>query len=642
MTETTKSNTPLTEWFGSIAENDDFINECKNLMKQFTLTEEELYWKWESYVLKKTDSSLKPSVNELRNLQEYIMAALEKENKSATRKPMNPRIPGSATRKPVNVSSPDAFLDSMLSTPGSLKRKMPNQTPSRVKELKGEPDDYSSPNKTPRRPLNFNNHDNNNTSPTKQETPFKLRKDAGKTIETLNENILEVEKRVERPLNNVQFQLNVDLKKYHYRTMRMKLSEVAEYFDDKIEQLIESLLKYNNNNNNNITDDQIGNPANMSQSEIVAVGRIVADSVDKLNPGSLLFETCRRVGAGMQVRLDVSQLSSYSFFPGQILAIRGINNDGRAFQVNEIIPSPYPFISAATSKDDIKEIITRQHLPQSIITAAGPFTTSDNLYFEPLDDLVTEINQSLPDVVILVGPLLDISHPMIQSGDFEIPSEDGISDSNTNGTLDDFFRTVITPKLNSINSETTVIIIPSVRDACTNHAAFPQPPLDRKQLGLNKNLKCLSNPATFSLNEVVFSVNSIDSIRDLVATMTQLKPQHAGLHGAISHILSSRSMYPVFPSSQELNGGSLDIPFMGLAEFTYAMPDVLITPSIMKPLAELFSNVVVVNPGLLAKRTGAGTYAVVNIKPPSEPSEDSEETVNHEIWNRARVDLKKL
>ena len=46
----------------------------------------------------------------------------------------------------------------------------------------------------------------------------------------------------------------------------------------------------------------------------------------------------------------------------------------------------------------------------------GPFTTADNLSYQPLEDLLRIALKSKPDVLILVGPFVDISHPQLSSG----------------------------------------------------------------------------------------------------------------------------------------------------------------------------------------------------------------------------------
>lgn len=48
----------------------------------------------------------------------------------------------------------------------------------------------------------------------------------------------------------------------------------------------------------------------------------------------------------------------------------------------------------------------------SVLIAAGPFSTSDNLSFEPLSDLVKYIRKDKPDVVILV-PYRSVSHHLL-------------------------------------------------------------------------------------------------------------------------------------------------------------------------------------------------------------------------------------
>lgn len=50
----------------------------------------------------------------------------------------------------------------------------------------------------------------------------------------------------------------------------------------------------------------------------------------------------------------------------------------------------------------------------TVLIAAGPFSTSDNLSFEPLADLVKHIRKDKPDVVILVLSLLRLCLKLAQ------------------------------------------------------------------------------------------------------------------------------------------------------------------------------------------------------------------------------------
>lgn len=51
-----------------------------------------------------------------------------------------------------------------------------------------------------------------------------------------------------------------------------------------------------------------------------------------------------------------------------------------------------------------------------MVVAAGPFTQSDNLLNQPLEDFVSYIKQEEPHLAIIIGPLVDIMHPMIING----------------------------------------------------------------------------------------------------------------------------------------------------------------------------------------------------------------------------------
>lgn len=45
--------------------------------------------------------------------------------------------------------------------------------------------------------------------------------------------------------------------------------------------------------------------------------------------------------------------------------------------------------------------------------ACGPFTTTEDLFYEPLNDLLRDVASNPPHFLFLVGPLLDASHPAL-------------------------------------------------------------------------------------------------------------------------------------------------------------------------------------------------------------------------------------
>lgn len=55
--------------------------------------------------------------------------------------------------------------------------------------------------------------------------------------------------------------------------------------------------------------------------------------------------------------------------------------------------------------------------PVQVVVACGPFTTSSNLLYEPLTDFLTTLRDNPPHVLILLGPFLDASHPLVVGND---------------------------------------------------------------------------------------------------------------------------------------------------------------------------------------------------------------------------------
>jgi len=84
-------------------------------------------------------------------------------------------------------------------------------------------------------------------------------------------------------------------------------------------------------------DTEFRNPAYPSQAIVTVIGRICADTDEgKANEQSLVLETSRSLGLGSRVRLDVTELPGFSFFPGQIVVLSGINANGYTFAVTTL------------------------------------------------------------------------------------------------------------------------------------------------------------------------------------------------------------------------------------------------------------------------------------------------------------------
>jgi len=337
----------------------------------------------------------------------------------------------------------------------------------------------SSPIQTPRKPFS--------SAPLEAATPFSKRNAAGETIEVLNPHI----PKPTLPLadafydSRVKFVFRMDIKNFAYRPMYQKLTEASEVQDERIDEFATAIQEHYS-----LDDAVFGDPSITSPSEIVAVGRIVSDSLEgKFNPSSILLESSRMTGAGARTPLKLDKISSFAFFPGQIVAVKGVNSSGTYFQVHEVMDPPR-LPSASTSTAELAA--TAECLaagPVSVFIASGPYTTQDNLNFEALDELCTKAAEQQPDVVIFAGPFIDSEHPLVQAGEFDLEDIDMAND----GTIEDLFCQKISRKIQRIKNS-MVIMIPSLRDAVSRHCSFPQEQLKRRPLELPSVCPSLPSP----------------------------------------------------------------------------------------------------------------------------------------------------
>jgi len=248
--------------------------------------------------------------------------------------------------------------------------------------------------------------------------------------------------------------------------------------------------------------------------EAVVVGRIVHDAETgviggKLTEATLTIEASRYFGKATRVSLRFEpnfkvrggpyDCEGVGLFPGAMVALKGTNGGGGAFQVNEIFmvsrasrelqmcsclfqPPPLPLPQRTKDETDS---------PFIVAVACGPYTSDKNLECEAWKHLRKTFRESKPAVIILVsltscfrtqerssrlaqsGPFLDSTHTSILCGDIDL-------------TPDDFFRqTFIQPLRTVLDSVpgSIAILIPSVRDIISTHAVYPQSELEKTLAG---------------------------------------------------------------------------------------------------------------------------------------------------------------
>jgi DNA polymerase alpha subunit B len=169
-----------------------------------------------------------------------------------------------------------------------------------------------------------------------------------------------------------------------------------------------------------------------SQTEVVVAGRVVCDSEGegRLNPASVLLEGSRATSGGERVRLDLIDCPVFSLFPGQVVAVKGMNGTGSKLAASSVShgkPLPMPHTPRAALEAQAARAAAAGSGPMRVWTAAGPYCLADDLAYQPLDDLLLEATQadSPPDVMVLAGPFVDAEHPHVSAGRTRLETEDG-------------------------------------------------------------------------------------------------------------------------------------------------------------------------------------------------------------------------
>ncbi|KAK3499126.1 DNA polymerase alpha subunit B N-terminal-domain-containing protein [Neurospora hispaniola] len=645
----------------------DVIYELQSIMRLHELDVQDMFFKWESYCIKMDMDQPKMSMSTVRKFKQDLQDTLERANRAQALEQVKTEKRPGGTPRPGARNNSDVFgmLDG-LTTPAARRaaklgsaRKTPMGTPIGSR-LKNEP--VSSPMKLEAQ------LDAMGVIPP---SSFKDRQNAGEVIEILNENLPAPEPPI-APFGESRIKLTAasDLKKLGYKPLAMKLSEASEILDDRIDDFTSLILEHYK-----LDESVFGSAAMQSTTEIVAVGRVASDTSEgKLNAASLVLETSRKLGGGFRVPLNVSKLKGYQFFPGQIVALRGTNTTGREFTVNEVIRMPLMGNAASTLETmtahrerlrggpDAMDTDDENPMPLNVIFASGPYTADDNLDFEPLHTLINEAADTYADAVILTGPFIDAEHPLIASGDFDLP-EEAVYDPDA-ATMSTVFKYLISPALNrlvSANPHVTILLVPSVRDVIDRHVSWPQDAFPPKELGLHKSIKILGNPMTLSLNETLVGISSQDALWELKheELIGGTVEDTNGLSRVARYLIEQRHYFPLFPPTdrtklpktgrqvidgQAAPGAMLDISYLKLGEMVNVRPDVLIVPSALPPFAKVIESVLVINPGYLSQRKRAGTYARMTLYPPKLSEADAAPggMLAHRIFERARVEVTRI
>ncbi|EFJ04942.1 hypothetical protein SELMODRAFT_23326, partial [Selaginella moellendorffii] len=239
------------------------------------------------------------------------------------------------------------------------------------------------------------------------------------------------------------------------------------------------------------------------------------------------------------------------------------------------------------------------------IVASGPFTTSDNLSFEPLMELLAYARNKRPNVLLLMGLFFDAEHPHVKQG---------ITDRV--GRLDLLFqelRKILEDYCQFLGAGARVILIPSTRDVFHDRI-FPQPPFNSFMFeDSSQQISLLPNPSVFRLDEVSIGCCTTDILRHLSSEEAARNPPGTSsdrMSRLGAQLVGQRGFYPLFPPALgtclnlAVNPSALDFP---------CTPDIIVLSSDLVPFVKVEPRTeklttLLLNPGRLAKGAMGGTF----------------------------------
>ncbi|XP_013192092.2 DNA polymerase alpha subunit B isoform X3 [Amyelois transitella] len=354
------------------------------------------------------------------------------------------------------------------------------------------------------------------------------------------------------------------------------LHEKASVYDNHIQLLSQYIMEKAGITNTESTRHK-------TQTDVWVAGQIQCDADARLNPKSVVLQGTWEESLSQSVPVDLDELKQYSLFPGQVVLMRGINPRGDKFIAREVLcdgstPPPDPQLW-----DTLEGKL-------SMVIAAGPYTTSDNLLYEPLKDLVLYIAEHKPHVVILTGPFLDSEHSKVK-------------DNSIAETYKSFFEKLVDSlaELQSSTPNTHIFIVSSLKDAFHVNI-FPTPPYSTRRK--HPNIHFVPDPCNLKINGVIVAVTSTDVLMHISQEEISLGTTGDKQSRLAAHILWQRGHYPLLGAAL-----SADAMLWSVHAQLNVTPHVLVLPSNFRYFIKEVEGCVIMNPEHLTKGLTGGTFA---------------------------------
>ncbi|CAG4931941.1 unnamed protein product [Parnassius apollo] len=335
-----------------------------------------------------------------------------------------------------------------------------------------------------------------------------------------------------------------------------------------------------------------------SQAKVIVAGRIECDADARLNSKSVVLQGSWEESLSQAVTVDMDSLKQYSLFPGQVVVMRGLNPRGDRFIAHEVFcdssqPIPDP---KADMMNSLKGTL-------SLVMVAGPYTTSDNMAYEPLKDLILYVSTQKPHIVIMTGPFMDCDHTKVK-------------DNTMAETYKSFFDKLLDSlgELNTTSPFTKIYIVSNCKDVFHLNI-YPTPPYSSRRK--HPNIHFVPDPCTLNISGIVVGITSTDVLMHISQEEISLGMGGDKLARLASHILMQQTYYPLWPPPPGL---CLDAALWTAHAQLPCTPHVLVLPSNFRYFVKEVNGCVVVNPEHLTKGSGGGTFARMLVTVESELS----------------------
>ncbi|XP_058072274.1 uncharacterized protein LOC131221141 [Magnolia sinica] len=594
----------------SLEEEEQILQKCLSFCINYKLSPSDIVSSWEIYYLNR---QLNGSMVQNDDMDGFLSHLQNEQKDSIIKEETNLHIYSS---NDVDMILNDNHEDSQV---GSF------DTPMKEYE-RPDSEQLNSTQGTNGRPSSSSRHMNNHLTPFGQRTnkfvlQFSFNNPATddeareQDVESMEDDVI---RRV-RPSKRCSLQFHQSLPEPGCRFMHDRIEDRFNSLEARIQRHTMAL----------VASGLYGEPTDAtlaSQKSVFVVGMVCCDGEGHLNEKSILLQGSVEHSGGQRVRLDLQKLNRFSLFPGQVIGIEGHNPSGHCFIAAKVVDSLPLLVTPNTDLPPAKkQALDKEFQPTSpsmsgdisLVIAAGPFTTTDNLLFEPLEELLARARRKQPQLLVLLGPFLDSEHPDIKRG-------------TVNQSFDEIFRVEILTRLQDyaeyMGNAARVILMPSTRDA--NHDfVFPQPAFDLHiPEDLRHQITCLANPGLFNGNEVMVGCCTVDILKQLSSEeISRISADGSSsdrdrMGRLATHVLSQRSFYPLYPPAP---GIPLDLSLAPEALRITSIPNILILPSDLGPFVKVLSlgetsdaaenaRCICLNPGRLAKGIGGGTFVELN------------------------------